>query len=66
MFLNYEPNIKLLNKFGYSNKNGFIGGAITRIENNIIVFGDLSKIDSNNEIRKFIQKRNSSIIESVF
>lgn len=63
LFLDYEPDIKLLNKFGYSNKNGFIGGAITRIENNIIVFGDLSKIDNNNEIREFIQKRNLNIIE---
>lgn len=63
LFLNYEPDIKLLRKMGYSNKNGFIGGAIARLEDNIIVFGDLSKIDKENKIKKFIEKRNLNIID---
>ena len=61
--LDYEPNIKLLNKNGYSNRNGFIGGAISRIGNNIVIFGELSKIDPNNIIRDFITKRKLNIIE---
>lgn len=63
LFLNYEPDIKLLNKYGYSNKKGFIGGAVAKLEDNIIIFGDLSKIDNNNKIRKFIEKRKLNIIE---
>jgi len=63
LYLDYEPNIKLLNNDGYSNRNGFIGGAISRIGNNIVVFGDLSKIDQNNIIRDFITKRRINIIE---
>ena len=63
LFLDYEPNIKLLNKYGYSSKNGFIGGAISRIGDNVIVFGDLNKIDNNNVIRNFITDRNLKIID---
>ena len=37
LYLDYEPKIKLLLKNGeYSNRNGFIGGTISRIANNII------------------------------
>lgn len=63
LYLKYEPDIKLLIHEGYSNRNGFIGGAISRIGDNIIVFGDLNKIDKNGEIRNFIEKRNLKIIE---
>ena len=63
LFLDYEPNIKLLNKYGYSSKNGFIGGAISRIGNNAMIFGDLNKIDNNNVIRNFITDRNLKIID---
>ena len=49
LFLDYEPNIKLLNKYGYSSKNGFIGGAISRIGDNVI--------------RNFITDRNLKIID---
>ncbi len=63
LFLDYEPNIKLLNKYGYSSKNGFIGGAISRIGDNVMVFGDLNKIDNNNVIRNFITDRNLKIID---
>lgn len=63
LYLEYEPDIKLLNKAGYSEKIGFIGGAISRIDNYVIITGDLNKIDKDNKIRKFIQKRNLDIIE---
>ena len=46
LFLDYIPDIKLFDENGeYSQKNGFIGGAISRIGDNIVVFGDLDKID---------------------
>ena len=64
LFLDYIPNIKLLNENGeYSQKNGFIGGAISRIGDNIVVFGDLDKIDYYGNIRKFIESRNLKIID---
>lgn len=63
LFLKNELDIKLLRTIGYSNKNGFIGGAISKIGDNIIVFGDLSKIDKENQIRSFIEDRNLNIIE---
>ena len=63
LFLKNEPDIKLLRTMGYSTKNGFIGGAISKIGDNIIVFGDLSKIDKENQIRSFIEDRNLNIIE---
>lgn len=63
LYLEYEPDIKLLSNNGYSNRNGFIGGAISRINDNIIIFGDLNKIDKQEQIRKFIEKRNLNIIQ---
>ena len=64
LFLDYKPNIKLFNENGkYSEMSGFIGGAITRIANNIIIFGDLNKIDYNGCIRSFIKERNLEIID---
>ena len=63
LYLEYEPDIKLLDKNRYSNKNGFIGGAISRINNKIIVFGDLEKIDKDEQIRKFINKRKMELID---
>ena len=56
-------DIKLLNNQGYSNRKGFIGGAIARIDDNIIIFGDLNKIDLNEQIRKFIEKTRLQLIE---
>ena len=53
----------LLKNGEYSNRNGFIGGTISRIANNIIVFGDLDKIDRNQNIREFISKKDLKIIE---
>ena len=63
LYLEYEPDIKLLNNNSYSTKKGFIGGAITRIDDCVIVFGDLDKIDCNQQIRKFIEKRGLKVIE---
>ena len=63
LYLNYEPDIKLLNVKGYSNRKGFIGGAISRIGKNVIVFGELSKIDKNNQIKNFIENKNVNIVQ---
>lgn len=64
LFLDYIPNIKLFDENGeYSQKNGFIGGAISRIGDNIVVFGDLDKIDYYGNIRNFIESRNLKIID---
>lgn len=64
LFLDYIPDIKLLNEKGnYSEMNGFIGGAIARIDDNIVVFGDLNKVDNKSYIRKFIEKKNLNIID---
>lgn len=63
LYLEYEPDIKLLNTEEYSNRNGFIGGAISRLGDKIIIFGDLSKIDINEEIKEFINKKGLQIID---
>ena len=63
LYLEYELDIKLLTNKGYSDRKGFIGGAISRIDNNIVVFGDLSKIDEEEKIRNFIINKNLNIIE---
>lgn len=63
LYLENQPDIKLLDQGKYSNKKGFIGGVISRINNKIVVTGDLEKIDSNNIIRKFITERGIGIIE---
>ena len=63
LYLEYEPEIKLLKGNEYSDKKGFIGGAISRILDKIVVFGDLNKIDSNEKIRNFITAKGFEIIE---
>ena len=63
LYLQYEPDIKLLEDNEYSNKKGFIGGAISRLLDQIVVFGDLNKIDSNQNIRSFISSKGLEIIE---
>lgn len=63
LYLNEKLDIKLLNENKYSDKTGFIGGCISKIDNKIVIFGDLTKIDSQNKIRNFIQERNLEIIE---
>lgn len=64
LFLDYIPDIKLFNENReYSQKNGFVGGAISRIGNNIVIFGDLDKIDYDGKIKGFIEERNLDIID---
>lgn len=64
LYIDEKLDIKLLDKKGnYSKMSGFIGGAIARIENNVIVFGDLNKIDKENKIRNFITSRNLNVID---
>lgn len=64
LLLDYIPDIKLKDDHGnYSNMTGFIGGAIGKIGNSIIVFGDLEKIDKDNKIGKFITDRKLKIID---
>ena len=46
-----------------SDKKGFIGGCVSSLEESIIVFGDLNKIDSDGRIREFITSKNLNIIE---
>lgn len=64
LLIDDDLDIKLLKNNGaYSNMKGFIGGCITRIDDKVIIFGELSKIDRNGKIRKFIESRNLKIIE---
>lgn len=63
LYLEYELDIKLLNGANYSDKQGFIGGVISRVDDNIFITGDLNKIDRNNIIRNFIKSKNMNIIE---
>ena len=64
LLLDYTPDIKLLDEHGrYSSMEGFIGGAIGKVDNNIIIFGDLEKIDKDGQIRKFITDRHLTIVE---
>ena len=63
LYLDYEPNIKLFTEKGYSKRKGFVGGAISKIANNIIIFGDLNSIDTDEKIRKFILNKNLNLIE---
>lgn len=64
LLLDYTPDIKLKDEYGnYSSMIGFIGGAIGKVDNHIIVFGDLDKIDRDNKIRNFIESRNLKLID---
>lgn len=64
LLLDYVPDIKLKDEYGnYSNMTGFIGGAMARVDNNIVVFGDLDKIDKENKIRNYIKTRNLKLID---
>ena len=64
LYLENITNIKLLDKNNkFSEMSGFIGGAVGKIDDKIIVFGDLSRIDEDNKIRKFIKQRKLEIID---
>jgi len=68
LFVN-EPDIKLKRRintafkedscmrFENSDMQGFIGGAMTRIGDTVIVFGDIENLVNSNKIRKFIEKK---------
>ena len=63
LLLEKNLDIKLLKNDGdYSRMSGFIGGCIARIDNKIVIFGDISKIDRDNKIQKFIQSRNLELV----
>lgn len=63
LFINETLDIKLLNKDSYSSMQGFIGGAISRLGNNVFVSGDLSNIDKEGKIRKYIINRGLQIVD---
>lgn len=64
LYLDYEPDIKLLAENNiYSNKKGFIGGAISRVQDKVIIFGELKKIDKDEKIRSFIFSKGLKILE---
>ena len=63
LLLEENLDIKLLKNDGkYSKMKGFIGGCIARIDNKIVIFGDISKIDKEKKIRNFIQSRNLELV----
>lgn len=63
LFLDYDLDIKLLSENNYSDKKGFIGGAISIIDDFIFISGDLKKIDKYSEIRSFIENKNLKIVD---
>lgn len=64
LLVSNDLDIKLLKYDGkYSNMKGLIGGCMARVDNKIIVFGDLDNIDKDNKIRKFVVSRNLEIVE---
>ena len=49
-------NIRLLDKnSNYSKMNGFIGGALFKLKNNIVLFGDISKLEQGIELKEYIE-----------
>ena len=63
LFLDYDLDIKLISEDGFSNKKGFIGGTISRIDDFVFVTGDLNKIDKEYIVRKFIEDKKLKIID---
>ena len=64
LLIEEKLDIKLLkNNKEYSKMSGFIGGCMVRIEDKIIVFGELEKIDKKGKIKKFIQSKNLDVID---
>lgn len=64
-----EPDIKLLKRtnsifitedkmrFEYSKMQGFIGGAMARLGDTVIIFGDIAKLINGEKIKKFVEKK---------
>lgn len=64
LLLENELSIKLLKSQNEKSKmQGLIGGAMTRIENKIMVFGELQKMDKENQILNFVQKRGLEMVD---
>ena len=69
----YEPDIKLLKRtnpnetnqnrmyFEYSGMQGFIGGAMGVIDDEVIIFGDVNKFLNGDKIVKFIESKGKRI-----
>lgn len=55
--------IKLLNKGKCSNMSGFIGGTISKIEDSIIITGDILNFKEHEKIIEFIKSKNLKIID---
>lgn len=65
----YEPDIKLLKRtnknetmqsrmfFEYSEMQGFIGGAMARIDDEIVLFGDVNKLLNKDKIINFVKSK---------
>lgn len=59
-----EKNIQLLKKDStVSNMKGFIGGATLVFDNKFVLFGDINKLQSKNEIIKHLNKYNLRLID---
>ena len=68
-----EPEIKLLKRrttlfsdqtkmnFEYSDMEGFIGGAMARLGDEVIIFGDITKFVNSEKIKKFIESKGLKI-----
>lgn len=64
-----EPDIKLLKRtnntfkeeykmnFEYSSMAGFIGGAIVKLDNKVILFGDIDRLLSGSKIKRFVESK---------
>lgn len=64
LLLEQSLDIKLYGKDGkYSNMNGFIGGATSRLDNTFIVFGDTKKIDKEEKIKKFVESKGIKLVD---
>lgn len=64
LLLKEIPNIKLYcHSNQYSSMKGLIGGAMARIEDKMMIFGELEKIEQNHQILKFIQNQGLEIVD---
>lgn len=64
-----EPDIRLLKRtnstfkqeykmnFEYSPMSGFIGGAMAKLGNNVILFGDIDRLLSGSKIKRFVESK---------
>ena len=58
-----EPNIKLLDRNGNtSNMQGFIGGASFVFDNKFVLFGDIEKLKSKQQIIEHLNRHNLKLV----